>query len=440
MNKHKDHPFFPAIFESNAAFTQTLTFAIKIINVLYYFFVEFATLFEKLRIEALFKKRIHIRNPDVLPSLKQIGSVIIDKNRTIMRNSKFISGIVTPSKIYQISSRDDIKQVRNHLLNSLDASFRKTRKLTTLERFSQMRESEIEGSLIPNENNDVSSRINQIEVKENCSPTPIISEPSPSPLLPSTNPSSQLPLVISSSALPTPPALPPSTSRLPTAFFAYNSNNPPSSSLPRTFSEAPPSSSSLPPPSALPPASPPLPSSGLPLPSQPSSLNPLPPILQNNFRRGTSVVGTGKSFRKMKRHITTEESVRKRNSQLGLTGNTTITFVSNKIEEKEEENNVKVFKLRTLRTKGERMTSKFKVRDENVDSELSFKEIIFDESDLKTIFKTLLLSHETKTKWDPQKMIFIHQTFPNYSECVLDFCRECGAKFLGGYRMDIKKK
>ena len=141
----------------------------------------------------------------------------------------------------------------------------------------------------------------------------------------------------------------------------------------------------------------------------------------------------------MKRRITMEESDHKRTTILG-TGNTSITFVSNKNEEKEEGSNIKVYKLRSLRTKGERMTSKFKARDDNMDSELSFKEIIFDECDLKMIFRTLLLSHETRTKWDPQKMSFIHQTFPNYSECVLDFCKECGAKFLGGYRMDIKLK
>jgi hypothetical protein len=158
LNKEKGSPYFPVIFETNSAFAQALVFSIKIITVFYYFFIEFATLFEKLRIELLFKKRIRVRNPDVLPNLKQIGSVILDKNQTIMKNSKLISSIVTASKIYQIKSPEDYQFVRSHLLNSNEVPPRKSNKLTTLDNLTQFREeNDLDSSMIPNENNDIFS-------------------------------------------------------------------------------------------------------------------------------------------------------------------------------------------------------------------------------------------------------------------------------------------
>ena len=61
---------------------------------------------EKFKFELFYKKEdtlnLKIKNPDFLTKLKQIKSVILDKNQTITDNKLTISGLMIYNEFYEI--------------------------------------------------------------------------------------------------------------------------------------------------------------------------------------------------------------------------------------------------------------------------------------------------------------------------------------------------
>ena len=93
------------------------------VSVLYYLVIDVAKMIEKFKFELFYKKEdtlnLKIKNPDFLTKLKQIKSVILDKNQTITDNKLTISGLMIYNEFYEIHDseipilRDILSQAKN---------------------------------------------------------------------------------------------------------------------------------------------------------------------------------------------------------------------------------------------------------------------------------------------------------------------------------------
>lgn len=74
-----------------------------------------------MKLEQYYRKEgnysLKIKNPDSLTNLKQIGSVIIDKNQTIMGSEIIITGLITIKDLYFIEERD-LAAIRDFMSHS----------------------------------------------------------------------------------------------------------------------------------------------------------------------------------------------------------------------------------------------------------------------------------------------------------------------------------
>ena len=65
---------------------------------------------EKIRYEMFYRKEdthnLKVRNPDNLSKLKQVKSVILDKNQTITDNQLTISGLLISNELYEINDNE----------------------------------------------------------------------------------------------------------------------------------------------------------------------------------------------------------------------------------------------------------------------------------------------------------------------------------------------
>ena len=124
--------------------------------------IDVAKMIEKFKFELFYKKEdtlnLKIKNPDFLTKLKQIKSVILDKNQTITDNQLTISGLMIYNEFYEIHDseipilRDILSQAKNE------------------KSFKELKEKIIDSPKekdIPNEENDACSKMTQTYSQKN---------------------------------------------------------------------------------------------------------------------------------------------------------------------------------------------------------------------------------------------------------------------------------
>ena len=129
----------------------------KLVSVLYYFVIDVTNLIEKFKFELFYKKEdtlnMKIKHPDYITKLKQIKSVILDKNQTITDNQLTISGLMIFNEFYEIND-NEIPLLRDILSQTKNERSFKEKKHDSLreKKHDSLRE-------IPNEDNDAESKI-----------------------------------------------------------------------------------------------------------------------------------------------------------------------------------------------------------------------------------------------------------------------------------------